>query len=57
MDTAWGEEARPVVSRDGGRTLATVGKKVGRMMVSVAAQGLEVAISCRGGIAEPGVHS
>lgn len=30
---------------------------MGRMMVSVAAQGLEGAISCREGIAEPGVHS
>lgn len=38
------EEGKTAVCRDGGCTLATAGKEVGSMMVSRAAQGLEVAM-------------
>lgn len=38
------EEGKTLVCRDGGCTLAPVGKEVGSMMVSLAAQGLEVAM-------------
>lgn len=47
------EEGKTVVCRDGGCILATVGKEVGSVVVSIAAQGLEVAMLCRVGIAEP----
>lgn len=48
-----GEDGKTVVSRDGGCTLANVVKKVGSIMVSIAAQRLEVAMLCRVGLAEP----